>query len=185
MSEPLFTTDDLPFSQARIAPPAGPRWCEHDVLCLLRQRYSIAYGNGVRYVYADHVRSHAGFDARRTADFIAMDLWPSKGLRLHGHEVKVSRADWLTELKHPEKAAEFTPYMDCWWLVVSDAGIVRRGELPEGWGLMSPGRHGLVVKRPARQREALPMPKTMLAAFVRAVAKSAAAGATGTKEGTT
>lgn len=180
MSEPLFTTDDLPFHQDRVEPPSL-RWCEHDVLRLLHERYGVVGGNGPRYVYADHVRSHAGFDARRTADFIAMDLWPSKGLALHGHEVKVSRADWLTELKQPDKAAEFIPYMDYWWLVVSDARIVHQGELPDGWGLLSPSRNrrvhdGLVVRRAARRRrEALPMPKTMLAAFVRAVAKSAAA----------
>jgi hypothetical protein len=176
MSDPLFTVADLPFAQDRVEPP-GPGWCERDVLGLLRQRYTrVVHGNGVRYVYAHHVRSHAGSDARRTADFVAMDLWPSKGLCLHGHEVKVSRADWLTELKHPEKAGEFLPYMDYWWLVVADARIVRRGELPDGWGLVAPGRNGLVVKRQARRREASPMPKTMPAAFVRAVAKSAAAG---------
>jgi len=32
-----------------------------------------------------------------------MDLWPSGGLEIHGHEVKVSRSDWLRELKEPEK----------------------------------------------------------------------------------
>jgi hypothetical protein len=69
---------------------------------------------GPRFAVAPQVRSAAGFDARRTCDFVAMDLWPSKGLHLHGHEIKVSRSDWLRELAEPEKAAEFTPYMNCW-----------------------------------------------------------------------
>lgn len=148
---------------------------EHDMLKLLAKRYGVHYGNGSRYVIANHVRSHAGFDARRTADFIAMDLWPSKGLALHGHEVKVSRSDWLTELKQPEKAAEFTPYMNHWWLVVSDRTIVREGELPDSWGLMAPRGGQLAVVKPAPKLVAEPMPRTMLASLLRAAVKTAGA----------
>lgn len=176
MTEALFDADNLPTESDRVE-PGGPPVREHDMLRLLADRYMAVHGNGVRYVAASHVRSHAGFDARRTADFIAMDLWPSKGLCLHGHEVKVSRADWLTELKHPEKAGEFIPFMDYWWLVVSDAKIVRPGELPEGWGLMAKNGTQLVVKRQATRRTAEPMPKSMMAAFLRAVAKFAGGGA--------
>lgn len=178
MSEPagaLFEAHDLPFGDDRVE-PVGPPVREADMLRLLADRYMAVHGNGVRYVAASHVRSHAGFDARRTADFIAMDLWPSKGLCLHGHEVKVSRSDWLTELKDPEKAGEFIPYMDYWWLVVSDPRIVRPGELPDGWGLLAKNGTHLFVKRQAKHRSPEPMPKTMMAAFLRAVAKSAVEG---------
>ena len=152
-----------------------PRTTERDVLNLLAQRYSVvSQGVSVRYAYAEHVRSHAGFDARRTADFIAMDLWPMKGLHLHGHEVKVSRSDWLTELRDPSKAEEFKRYMDRWWLVVSDRSIVKPGELPDGWGLMAPDKHGnLRVIRPAPILTPEPMPRTMFAALLRAVSKTA------------
>ena len=101
------------------------------------------------------VRSHAGFDARRTADFVAMDLWPSTRLTLHGHEIKVSRSDWLRELKDPSKAAEFIPYMNYWWGSSSDPRIVRDGELPDDWGLMAMRGHccgsqeGSAPRRPA------------------------------------
>lgn len=147
---------------------------ERQMLDMLRYRYRASlYGNGDRFAIAEHVRSHAGFDARRTADFIAMDLWPSKGLALHGHEVKVSRSDWLTELKHPEKAAEFIPYMTYWWLVVADRNIVKRDELPDGWGLLAARGCGLYVSKPAQRRDPKPMPRTMMAALMRAVAKTA------------
>jgi hypothetical protein len=155
------------------------RWTERRVLDLMGERYGNQrhrYGNGgIRYATAEHVRSHAGFDARRTADFVAMDLWTSSGLALHGHEVKVSRPDWLTELKQPEKAAEFTPYMTFWWLVVSDRSIVRDGELPDGWGLMVPRDGQLVVVIKARRRAPDPLPRTMLASLLRAVMKTAVA----------
>jgi hypothetical protein len=168
MSEPIASL----FDTAEVVASEGDPVREADMLRLLAQRYVVRYGNGIRYVGAPHVRSHAGFDARRTADFIAMDLWPSKGLCLHGHEVKVSRADWLNELKQPEKAGEFIPFMDYWWLVVSDEDIVRPGELPDGWGLMAKRGITLVVKHQAKRRTPAPMPKTMMAAFLRAVAKS-------------
>lgn len=149
------------------------KWTEREVLDLLAARYATRAGNGVRYAYARHVRSAAGFDARRTADFMAMDMWPSNGLTLHGHEVKVSRSDWLHELRDPTKAEEFKRYMDRWWLVVPDAGIVR-DDLPDGWGLMvANGRMALRVVKPAPKLKPEPMPKTMVAAFLRATAEEA------------
>lgn len=149
------------------------KFTERHMLDLLQARYDVPYGNGNRWVGAEHVRSHAGFDARRTADYISMDLWPSKGLQLHGHEVKVSRSDWLTELRDPSKADEFKRYMDRWWLVVPDRSIVR-DDLPDGWGLMdvSAGRLRVVVQAP--KLDPLPVPKHLLATMLRATAVTAA-----------
>jgi hypothetical protein len=148
---------------------------ETDLTYALHQRYGIRYGNGQRYAVAAQVRSHAGFDARRTCDYVAMDLWPSKGLLLHGHEIKVSRSDWLRELKDPSKAAEFIPYMNCWWIVIADRRMVRAGELPDGWGLMAMNGPVLVTVRKAQKRKAEPMPPTRLAALLRAIAQTTAA----------
>lgn len=146
-------------------------WTERTMLDLLARRYGQVHGNGYRYVGAEHVRNAAGFEHQRTADYVAMDLWPSSGLLLHGHEVKVSRSDWLTELKQPEKAGAFRPYMDRWWLVAPH-GVVR-DDLPDGWGLMVPVVDGLRVVKQAPRLESEPMPKTMLAAFLRAAVKTA------------
>lgn len=125
---------------------------EASMIELLHQRYGTRAGNGPRYAGVSHVRSDAGFDAKRTADFIAIDLWPSKGLAIHGHEVKISRSDWLNELKDPDKSAEFMKHVDYWWLVIADAAMVRTGELPQGWGMMAPRADGVlaVVKQAPR-----------------------------------
>ena len=164
--------DELPIEEPEV-PEAEAKRTEADVIAALERRYNVTVGNGRRYATAYGVRSHAGFDARRTADFVVMDLWPSGGLRLHGHEVKVSRSDWLRELKDPSKAAEFIPYMNCWWLAVSDKRIVRPGELPDDWGLLAlRGEHMTVVK-PAPKRDAKPLPASRLAALLRAVAQTA------------
>jgi hypothetical protein len=151
------------------ATPDAPTVTEGHMMTMLDARYSaVNPANGPRYVTARHVRSHAGFDARRTADYVALDTWQSH-LALHGHEIKVSRSDWLAELKKPEKAAEFTPYMHYWWIVAAYAGIVRDGELPDGWGLIVPRGGRLVATKRAVYSEADPMPLSRLAAFARAI----------------
>lgn len=152
----------------------GPVLTESDVIAALHVRYGQCFGNGPRYATARGVRSHAGHSMRRTADFVAMDLWPSRGLALHGHEVKVSRSDWLRELAEPGKAAEFIPYMNYWWAVVSGPRIVRDGELPEGWGLLVMRGGRLAVACQAPRRDALPLTPSRLAALLRAVGYTAA-----------
>lgn len=168
---------ELPIEEPEIT-EAEVKHTEASVIDALQRRYGAVWGNGQRYACAAQVRSHAGFDVRRTADFVAMDLWPSSGLTLHGHEVKVSRSDWLRELKAPEKAAEFIPYMNCWWIVASDPRIVRPGELPDDWGLMVMRGIEVSVKKRAPKRDAKPMPPSRLAALLRAVSQTAAYRAT-------
>jgi hypothetical protein len=120
-----------------------PRLTEGDMLAMLRARYTEKAGNGDAWAFVTHVRNAAGFDASRTVDAIAMSLWPSRGLTLHGFEIKTSRADWQRELALPAKAEAFTRLVDRWWLVVADEAIVLPGELPEGWGLLAVRGRGL------------------------------------------
>lgn len=151
---------------------------EREMLDLLNLRYSETRGNGPRWARAEHVKNATGYDHARTADYISMHLWPGypagKTLALHGHEVKVSRSDWLTELKDPSKAEAFRPYMHHWWLVVSDAKIVKPGELPPLWGLMALQGTKLRVMKQAPRIEPEPMPLIMTAALLRATGKTAA-----------
>ena len=146
---------------------------ERDVLDALIRRYSENYG-GFRWAYAEHVKTTPGFvrDKVRIADAIAVDCWTSKGMEIHGHEVKVSRSDWLAELRDPEKAEAFRPYVNRWWLVVPDLAIVR-DDLPKGWGLMLAEGPTVRVVKPAPRLDPLPMSRPMLAALLRATAKTA------------
>lgn len=146
---------------------------ERVVLDWLRRRYGYIAGNGYRWMFADHVRSAAGFDATRTADAVAMDLWPSKGLALHGHEVKISRSDWLRELKKPDKWEGVGRYMDRWWVVVPDRDIVRPGELPPQWGLLVARPERVTVAHPAPRLQAEPVGRSFLAALLRAATETA------------
>lgn len=153
---------------------------ERTMLDRLNRRYSKQNGNGPRYARAEHVKVTAGWDARRICDYMAFDLWTGGyganrvGPMLHGHEVKVSRSDWLTELKDPDKAKAFNRYCDYWWLVVSDKEVVKPGELPEGWGLMVAYRDTTKVIVQAQRLEAESMTRDLQATLMRATAKTAA-----------
>ena len=97
--------------------------------------------------FITQVRNGTGFNGiTRTADAMAMGLWPSTGLDLIGFELKVSRSDWLHEVKDPTKAQEMKQFCDKWFLVVPDESIIKPGELPDDWGLMVASGRGRTIK---------------------------------------
>ncbi len=126
-----------------------------------------------RWVRAEHVRSSQDYRVTvSVADFIAIDKYASSQA-LHGHEVKVSRGDWLTELRDPAKAERVKRYCSYWWLVVPDASIVKPGELPEGWGLMVKSGNQLRAKVNAPKLSPEPMPLDFIAGLTAAVQRTA------------
>lgn len=156
---------------------------ERDMLDLLGQRYTKIREGTIadRYVRAEHVRAKLGHASiNNIADFIALDKYPGipygSALEVHWHEVKVSRSDWLTELKSPSKSEAFTRFAHRAWLVVSDAGIVRDGELPDGWGLLVASGRGLRAKVKAQRLDPASLPLDL------AISIAAAAQRTGARE---
>lgn len=150
---------------------------EAELLAMLERRYREDRGNGPAWAFVPKVRDAAGFEARRTADAIAMSLWPSRGLRLHGFEIKTSRSDWLRELKNPAKAEWFMRLCDHWWLVTADDTIVQDGELPETWGLLVARGNRLVQKQAAAlisigDPPFTPAGRSFLAALLRSAART-------------
>jgi hypothetical protein len=73
------------------------------------------------------------------ADALYVGFTSTSGRLLVGHEIKASRADWLRELDHSGKADAWADQCHAWY-VVAPQGIVRPGELPASWGLLTPGR---------------------------------------------
>lgn len=71
---------------------------------------------------------------QRYADAVIMSLWPSRGLELHGVEIKVSRADWRREAADPGKAEAIAAYCDRWWVHTNPGVIQDTSELPPMWG---------------------------------------------------
>lgn len=115
------------------------------------------------------VRNSTGHTrVERYADAIAMNLWPSRGLSVLGFEIKVSRGDWLNELKQPEKADPIIKYCDYFYLVVGDKNIIKGGELPDNWGLIVPfGENKLKIKKEAPRLKPIPLDKRFIASMMR------------------
>lgn len=103
----------------------------------------------------------------RYADAVAVNLWSSRGHAVNGFEVKVSRSDWLRELKQPGKAEESVySFCDHWW-IVAPAGIVREGELPQTWGLLEVRGDRLMQTVNAPRLEAKPVTRAFFASLMR------------------
>lgn len=92
---------------------------------------------------------------------------------LIGHEVKVSRADWLNELREPDKSDKWKQHCHQWYLVISDPSYVRKGELPDDWGLMIVDKTGnLRVTKSAPKTNPLPLNNSQIGSLMRSVAKT-------------
>jgi hypothetical protein len=153
---------------ARAKPKAERPLSEAELTVLLRERFAAP-----EYAFMPHVRNGTGYTRRttRTADALSMSLWPSRGLDLHGFELKSDRADWVREKENPEKAEEIARFCDRWWIVVGRLDIVQTGELPSMWGLLAPKAGKLVVVKEAPKLEAKPLDRAQLAAILRRAAE--------------
>ena len=170
--------------ELEVPEPAKGYATERYMLDLLHKRYRQRSVNGgtdaPRYICAEHVRTTAGFGCR-TMDFAAVDTWESSmrngSLTIHGVEVKVSRSDWLREVKDPAKSAETMKWATHCWLAVPYSALVKREELPEGWGLLvmeGTFDKKLIAKIQAVPRNSGPLSPSATAALLRAATKTAA-----------
>ena len=140
----------------------------NDLYRRLRRRYR----NGM--VLLEGVGNGAGHGNVGWSDAIAMSIWPSKGLRLYGFEVKASRADWARELNQPDKNAEWQACCDEWY-VVAAKGVVALEELPAAWGLMIPsGADGLRIVSRSEHEPGARVTRDLVAAVFRAAASERA-----------
>lgn len=144
-----------------------------DVMDLLRARFG---GDGA--ICMAEVGSGTGAGAGRWADMVAMETWPSRGLVIHGVEVKVSKYDWLREKATPEKAEAVHRYCDFWWLAVAPGVVADVAEVPAGWGVLEAqddltGKRVLKVLRAAeRQERSKDVPRIFVAAMLRAITRA-------------
>jgi len=126
------------------------------------------------WAYFEEVRNGTGFSRRttRTADGLAFSTWPSRGLELHGIEVKVSRGDWLREKGDPEKAEEIARFCDRWWLAVTPK-VLDVAEVPPAWGLIEwDGKRWRTHRDASKRQDVQPLDRLMLAAILRKASES-------------
>src|SRR5690606_33835057 len=120
------------------------------------------------------VSSGTGAQAHRRADALVVSLWPSRGIWFAGVEVKVSRTDWLNELKSPAKAAAILQWCNYWWLAAAE-GVANAEEIPDRWGWIevTAGKATAChVRKAAPKLEPEPLSPAFVAAILRKVASS-------------
>lgn len=111
--------------------------------------------------------STGAYGGKRYADAVMMSLWPSRGLELHGVEIKVSRADWKREAADPSKAETIAKYCDRWWVHTSPGVIDDVSDVPPAWGLREFDGKRWKTVREADKVEAIPTDRGFLAALLR------------------
>jgi hypothetical protein len=135
-----------------------------EVVIALRRHY------GEAWALVEQVGNGTGWNAGRWLDVIAFGLWPSRGLEVHGIEIKVSRADWRREVRQPAKADAIATHCDRFW-IAAPAGLIdplHLGTIAPAWGLLEVDRAGRIqTKRAAERSEALPPDREFGAAVMR------------------
>jgi len=142
-----------------------------DVRLLLLKKYELDSGSMARST-ASH--RHAMFfelnngtgwhGGRNFLDAFLLDLWPSGSFTRRVFEIKVSRSDFLSEIKNPNKRKWGMEISNEFWFVCAP-DICKPEEVPEACGLMVVTKKGdklRVVKHPTyREARELKMPEMM------------------------
>ena len=119
------------------------------------------------YAIMWEVSNATGSSARRYADAVIMSLWPSRGLELHGVEIKISRADWKREAADPTKAEAIARYCDRWYIHTAPGVVDDLSALPPAWGLREFNGKTWRTIREAAKNDPEPMTRSFLAALLR------------------
>jgi hypothetical protein len=143
-------------------------WTSAQLMVALAARYK-----SPEFALLPQVRNGTGYSrSARTADAIAMSLWPSRGLELLGFELKSARHDWMREKGDPAKAEEIASRCDRWWIVAGAIDVVETEELPPTWGLLAVDDRKLKVVKEAPKLEGGAIDRAFLAALLRKTAKN-------------
>lgn len=140
--------------------PAPVKATTANVTLALRERYSAP-----EFSFFEEV-GDSGSSSSVYADGVAINMWASRGYAITGFEVKVSRSDWLRELKQPEKSEPILTKCDFWYLVAPDE-VYLADEVPPSWGILSFKNGQLREKRKAPKLEPKPITRAFVAQMFR------------------
>lgn len=120
-----------------------------------------------QYALMAEVSDAAGYSRSRSADFIVVSLWPSRGLGIHGIELKSYRGDWLNEKKNPKKAENIFQYCDYFSLLTTDINIAKLDEIPDTWGWMNIENGRIKTIKEAPKQSPVALSRHFLAAMLK------------------
>lgn len=144
------------------APPARKGLRASDIRAAMSKRW-----RDPEWAIMWEVGEGTGARSGRFADAVMMSLWPSRGLELHGVEIKISRADWKREAADPAKAEAVAKFCDRWWIHTSPGVVDDLSDLPPAWGLREFDGRAWRTIREAEKTPADPITRTFLAAMLR------------------
>lgn len=119
------------------------------------------------YALMWEVAEATGMNSGRRADAVIVSLWPSRGLEIHGVEIKISRADWRREAADPTKAEAISKYCDRWWVHTSPDVVDDISDMPPAWGLREWNGSRWKTRKEAEKTEAQPVTRQFLASLLR------------------
>lgn len=122
------------------------------------------------YVLIAEVSDASGFSRSRSLDYMAINLWQSRGLAIIGIEVKSNRNDWLKELKNPAKQENHYKYCDYFYLLTTKEGVANMEEIPASWGWYHANSKSIRTMKQAPDLNPLPIGRSLMCAMLRRAA---------------
>lgn len=115
-----------------VLPTAAPA-TTNDIMSVLRSHHTPAD----QWAYFEELRIGTGYGKgqEQRLDAWAMHLWPSHRFSRWTFEVKVSRSDFLREIRDPMKRRPGLLYSNLFYFV-TPAGLVKPAEIPPECGLI-------------------------------------------------
>lgn len=123
----------------------------------------------LEWVYLQELRIGGGYgkDSEQRLDGFAIAYAPSKQNRAIVYEVKVSRSDFMSEIKKPIKRRRGLAYSNEFYFVCPQ-GMVKVEEVPPECGLIEVSEQGdLLITTKAPFRDTFPLPRNFIASVLR------------------
>lgn len=127
---------------------------------------------GEAWVVLPQVRDGTAYGTDgREADALVFSVWPSRGLKVYGFEIKTHRGDFLHELKQPEKAESIARFCNEWYIVTAP-GIAELSEIPPSWGWYESDGKSMTLKKAAEQLPNVDLSRIFVMSVMRNIAKN-------------
>ncbi len=142
-----------------------------DIKALMRRRYR----DFRQWIYFEECPVGTGWKGSRFMDAYVIAAWPSANNLRMAFEIKVSRADFLNEIKNPAKRRAALFFSNQFYFV-APKGMIKPDELPAECGLMEADGTELRVKIEAPTRESIRPTWNFVATLLRKMTTDHATG---------
>ncbi len=122
------------------------------------------------YVLIKEVSNASGFSRSRSLDYMAINLWVSRGLAVTGIEQKSNRGDWIKEMKSPEKQESHFKHCDYFYLLTDKEGVAKIEEIPDTWGWYHIKGNRVMTMKQAPKLQPEPIGRSLMCAMLRRAA---------------